>query len=80
MEKRNWEMFSEWVTDYERERLKDKSPVERIEIFESLYKTASVLRKDKASWLSDEAAKRSEHFRRLIKMRELFMFTEKRRD
>lgn len=80
MEKRNWEMFSDWVMDYERERLKDKSPVERIEIFESLYKTASTFSKDKAPWLSDEAAKRSEHFRRLIKMRELFMFPEKRRD
>ena len=80
MEKRNWELFSEWVTVYERERLKDKSPVERIEIFESLYKAASTFSKDKVRWISDEAAKRSEHFRRLIKMRELFMFPEKGRD
>ena len=40
MKERNWEQFSEWVKDYERERLKDKTPLQRIEIFEALYQAA----------------------------------------
>ena len=39
MKERNWEQFSEWVKDYERERLKDKTPLQRIEIFEALYQS-----------------------------------------
>ncbi|HJH26547.1 MAG TPA: hypothetical protein C5S37_07165 [Methanophagales archaeon] len=40
MKERNWEQFPEWVKDYERERLKDKTPLQRIEIFEALYQAA----------------------------------------
>lgn len=71
MKKRNWEKFSEWTIEYERERLKDKSPLERIEIFETLYQMAITLNKNKVQWTSDEDAKRSEHLKRLIKMRNL---------
>jgi hypothetical protein len=77
-EKADWEKFSEWVKVYERERLNDKTPLERIKIFESLYQTALTLHKAKIKWVSDEDAKRSEHLKRLIEMRKLF--AEKRRD
>ena len=40
MKKGRWEKFSVWVKDYERERLRDKTPLERIEIFEALYRAA----------------------------------------
>lgn len=77
MKKGRWEKFSEWVTDYERERLRDKTPLERIEIFEALYRAALTLHKDKVqwAWVSDEDAKRNKHLKHLIEMRKLF--TEK---
>lgn len=82
MKERNWEQFSEWVKDYERERLKDKTPLQRIEIFEALYQAALTLHKDKVQWAwkSDEDAKRSGHLKPLIEIRKQFMFAEKRRD
>jgi hypothetical protein len=82
MKKRNWEKFSEWVKDYERKRLKDKTPLERIEIFEALYQAALTLHKDKIqwTWFSDEDAMGNEHFKHLIETRKLFVFSEKRRD
>ena len=43
MKERNWERFLEWVKGYERERLKDKTPLQRIEIFEALYQVALTL-------------------------------------
>ena len=35
--------FLEWVKNYEREQLKDKTPLQRIEIFDALYQAALTL-------------------------------------
>jgi hypothetical protein len=75
VEKRNWQMFSDWKKDYERERLKETSSLERVLLFEALYLAALTLHKDKLqwAWISDEAAKRNSHIMHLIEMRKLFV-------
>lgn len=75
VEKRNWQMFSDWKKEYERERLKETSSLERVLLFEGLYLAALTLHKDKLqwAWTSDEAAKRNNHIMHLIEMRKLFV-------
>ncbi|WP_219857076.1 hypothetical protein [Candidatus Hakubella thermalkaliphila] len=68
---KSWERFHRWENGYKKERLRGLTPLERIRIYEELYRVALKLHPDKVryQWRTDEEALKNPHLRHLTEWR-----------
>lgn len=71
----NWKRFSRWEERYEEDRLREFSPLEKLEIYEEFYKMALAVQSNRIlfPWNSDEEAKKNPHLKYLINFRKTLL-------